>query len=500
MTGVTQGWLVAKREMRERARSRGFRISSVLMILVAVVMVVLPGQLDTSDTTRSVGITGATPQVIEQALSSTSDLGGSAIRLHRFDSLAAGEEALRDERIDVLVVDARRLEWRGTADAELQALVTGSIQVATVRDRAAAAGVDPDTVAQLLAPVPVDSVEIGAAPGRNTDDDAAATLMTVGLLAAIVIYGNLVLTGVVEEKSSRVVEVLLARLPAKALLGGKVVGIGLLGFGQLAVTAVAALLASMTISSVHLPAVTGGVLAWVLVWFVLGYALYAMIYGALGSLASRTEDAQAVAGPVGYVLVAGYWVSFIAIGADPDGLWARVLSLFPATAPLAMPGRIALGAAAWWESPLAVLLTVAAIAGLMSFAGRVYQNAVLRTGAVVRLRDAWQSTQADDPRQPHTRPLEIVTGTLASPHKSSTWIAVLAVAGVLTAALILTLTHDVILSVAALLITFALARRLLQRRRAPADSGDPAPPISVPRRTTVQDGRPEASSPTRSST
>ena len=275
---------------------------------------------------RSVGITGATPQVIEQTLASTGDSGGTTIQLHRFDSLAAGEEALRDEKIDVLVVEARRLEWRGAADAELQALVTGAIQVATVRDRAAAAGVDPDTVAQLLAPVPVDSVEIGAAPGRNTDDDAAATLMTVALLAAIVIYGNLVLTGVVEEKSSRVVEVLLARLPAKALLGGKVVGIGLLGFGQLAVTAVAALLASMTISSVDLPAVTGGVLAWVLVWFVLGYALYAMIYGALGSLASRTEDAQAVAGPVGYVLVAGYWVSFIAIGADPDGLWARALS------------------------------------------------------------------------------------------------------------------------------------------------------------------------------
>ncbi len=304
MTAVTQGWLVAKREMRERARSRGFRISSALMLLLAVVMVVLPGLLDTSDT-KSVGISGATPRVIEQTLSSSGDSGGTSVQLHRFDSLASGEEALRDEKIDVLVVEARRLEWRGRADAELQALVTGAIQVGTVRDRAAAAGVDPDTVAELLSPVPVESVEIGAAPGRSRDDDAAATLMTGALLAAIVIYGNLVLTGVVEEKSSRVVEVLLARLPARALLGGKVVGIGLLGFGQLAVTAVAALVASMTMSSVDLPAVTGGVLAWVLVWFVLGYALYAMIYGALGSLASRTEDAQAVAGPVGYVLVVG---------------------------------------------------------------------------------------------------------------------------------------------------------------------------------------------------
>ena len=459
MTVVTQGWLVAKREMRERARSRGFRISSALMLLLAVVMVVLPGLLDTSDT-RSVGITGVTPHGIEQTLSSTGDSGGTSVELHRFDSLASGEEALRDEKIDVLVVAARRLEWRGRVDAELQALVTGAIQVATVRDRAAAAGVDPDTVARMLSPVPVQSVQIGAAPGRSRDDDTAATLMTGALLAAIVIYGNLVLTGVVEEKSSRVVEVLLARLPAKALLGGKVVGIGLLGFGQLAATAVVALVASMTIGSVDLPAVTGGVLAWVLVWFVLGYALYAMIYGALGSLASRTEDAQAVAGPVGYVLIAGYWASFIAIGADPDGPWARGLSLFPATAPLAMPGRIALGAAAWWESPLAVLLTLAAIAGLISFAGRVYQNAVLRTGAVVRLRDAWQSTPADKPQGARTPPLEKVTEMLASPHKSTILLAVLAAAGVLTAALVFMLTQDVILSVAVLLVTVAIARRV----------------------------------------
>lgn len=106
-------------------------------------------------------------------------------------------------------------------------------------------------------------------------------------------------------------------------------------------------------------------------------------------MASRSEDAQAVAGPVGYVLVAGYWASFMALSADADGPWARVLSLFPVTAPLAMPGRIALGATQWWEPSVAVLLTLAATAGLVFFAGRVYSNAVLHTGAVLRVRDAW---------------------------------------------------------------------------------------------------------------
>jgi ABC-2 type transport system permease protein len=105
-----------------------------------------------------------------------------------------------------------------------------------------------------------------------------------------------VLTGVVEEKSSRVVEVLLARMPARNLLAGKVAGIGLLGLAQLVVTAVAALVATMVVDSVDVPAVSGGVLAWVVAWFVLGYALFAMAFGALGSLASRARTRRASPG------------------------------------------------------------------------------------------------------------------------------------------------------------------------------------------------------------
>jgi ABC-2 type transport system permease protein len=462
MTAMNQGWLVARREIRERARSRGFRISTLLMLVVVVAMVVLPGMLDTSDTTKDVGVTGARSRVFEQTLSSQGDSGGTTIHLRRYDDVATGEQALRDEHVDVLVVDVRRLEWRGKTDARLQGLVIAAIQVATVQQRAAASGLAPGTVAHLLAPVPVESVQIGAAPGRSTDDETATILMTTALLVSIIIYGNLVLTGVVEEKSGRVVEVLLARVPAKALLGGKVVGIGLLGFAQLAITALAALAASMVTDSLDLPAVSGGVLAWVLVWFVLGYALYAMVYGALGSLASRTEDAQAAAGPVGYVLLAGCWASFFAISTDPGGLWARLLSLFPATAPLAMPGRIALGATAWWEPLAAVVLTLAAIVGLVSFAGRVYRNAVLHTGAALRLRDAWHGTRADERRDPATPLIQKVTRMLTSPNRSMVWTILLTTAGVVAAAIIFTLTHDAIWSIVALLLTVAAVRRVLQ--------------------------------------
>ena len=390
MTGLRQVWLVALREMRERSRSRGFQAGLVIMLVAVIAMIALPAMLDTGHGAKDVGLTGAVSGELSTAIREQGDATGTTVRVHRYQDLAAGEEAVRDEEVDVLVVDARRLEWRSEPDEQLQAMVTGAIQLVAVQDRAAAAGIDPDELLALVAPVPVESIEIGLAAGRSPHDGAVAILATAVLLMAIFLYGNLVLTGVVEEKSSRVVEVLLARMPARNLLAGKVAGIGLLGFAQFAVTAVLALVATLVVDPVDIPVVDGGVLGWLVLWFVLGYALYAMAYGALGSLASRSEDAQSAAGPVGYVLVGGYWAAFLTVSEDPEGPWASLLSLFPITAPFAMPGRIALGAVMWWEPLLAVFFTLVAIAGLVVFAGRVYTNAILHSGPQLRLRDAWR--------------------------------------------------------------------------------------------------------------
>ena len=128
----------------------------------------------------------------------------------------------------------------------------------------------------------------------------------------------------------------------------------------------------------------------------LGYALYATVYGALGSLGSRAEDAQAVAGPVISVMVMAYLASFTTIG-QPDSDFARAISYFPLTAPMAMPGRIAMGAAAWWEPVVAAVLTLAAIAGLAQLAGRVYTRAILHSGPAVSLKDVWRDRAASGP-------------------------------------------------------------------------------------------------------
>lgn len=308
MNGVRQAWLVAARELRERGRSRVFLFSVLLMLVGAAGAIVLPALLDTGPEARDVGITGSGPAALAPALQAQAEAVDTTIRVHRYDTVADGEAAVRDGEADVLVVDARQLEWPKRADEQLQALVTGAIQLVTVRERAAAAGISPDELLAVLAAPSVSNVELGQVAGRSPGDENAAFIMTLVLFGAISTFAAMVLTGVVEEKSSRTVEVLLARMPARSLLAGKIVGIGMLGLAQVAALGLVALVAGAVVDSVDIPAVRPVVVAWAVVWFLLGYALYATVYGTLGALATRTEDASSIAGPVTIVLVLSFMV------------------------------------------------------------------------------------------------------------------------------------------------------------------------------------------------
>jgi ABC-2 type transport system permease protein len=389
MIGARQSWLVAAREIRERGRSRAFLASLLLMLLAVAAAIVLPALLDTGRGPKDVGLTGPTPAGLPTAVESQGDAVDTTIRIHHYDTRSEGEAAVRDGDIDVLLVDARQLEWRNRADEQLKAVVIGAIQLVALRDRAEAAGINPDELLTIVEPVSVTDIELGQVEGRSPDDETAAFLMTMVLFFAISTYGAMVLSGVVEEKSSRTVEVLLARMPARSLLAGKIAGIGLLGLAQVTATAIVALVAASFADSFDVPAVRGGVIAWAIVWFVLGYVLYATVFGTLGSLASRTEDASSVTGPISIILVLSFMVSFATLG-SVDTTWARLVSWFPLTAPLAMPNRIALGAATWWDPVLAALLTLATIWGLVVLGGRVYTRAILHTGATLSLGEAWR--------------------------------------------------------------------------------------------------------------
>jgi ABC-2 type transport system permease protein len=471
MNGVRQSWLVARREIRERGRSRGFLLSLVLMLIAVVAAMALPALLDRGPGTEDIGLTGSIPTELPAVLEAHGDAVDTPIRIHRFDTVAAGEDAVRDEEIDVLIVDGDSLEWRLHADEQLQAITTGAIQAAAIRQRAAVAGVDADELLAMVEPVPVTSVELGQVAGRSPDDETAAFIMTLVLFGAISTYGAMVLSGVVEEKSSRTVEVLLARMPARNLLAGKIAGIGLLGLAQIAATAIIAVAIGTMVDSVDIAAVRNTVLAWAVVWFLLGFTLYATVFGTLGSLASRTEDASSVTGPVTIALVLGFMVSFATIG-SADTTWAQLVSWFPLTAPLAMPNRIAMGAASWWDPLVAVVLTLAAIAGLVVLGGRIYDRAILHTGSTLNLGDAWRGTPTPihDPGVSDAAGLEAAGGAAAagSPLTGPLQV-ILAAVSLAIGGVVFAVTGDFIIGVAVGAGFYALAVRGIQAwsRKAP---------------------------------
>ena len=163
-----------------------------------------------------------------------------------------------------------------------------------------------------------------------------------------------------------------------------------LGLAQFTLIAASAAIALQTVRGAQIPRVPASVLAWLVVWFVLGYAFYSVVYAGLGALASRVEDASNAAAPVSVLLLAGYLAAIAAVGA-PESTMTTVLSFLPPTAPFVMPLRLTLVVVPAWQVVASALLTGATVWLLLAAASRVYTGALLRTGARVPLRLAWRA-------------------------------------------------------------------------------------------------------------
>jgi ABC-2 type transport system permease protein len=222
-----------------------------------------------------------------------------------------------------------------------------------------------------------------------------AMLGAAFLLGSLAIYGQWVLAGVVEEKSNRVVELILATVRPRQLLVGKVVGIGLLGLTQFAL--VAGLAAVLLAAGVYdAPPSLGGSAALVIPWFALGFALYAVAYATAGALAAQQQDANSAGQPVTYTLLAAFFVGYAALTADAGSAISQLLTVFPLTAPLVLPARSALVGVPLWEHVLALVLVVASIYALVRLAGRIYAQGLLRAGSRLHVRTAWRLSRPSD--------------------------------------------------------------------------------------------------------
>jgi ABC-2 type transport system permease protein len=276
---------------------------------------------------------------------------------------------------------APRLLVDREAPGSLQAVVQGAVSSLAVSRQLAAAGVPR-----------LDAPQVGVVPlqpdADRTGQRVVAAIIGVSLLYTLLaLLGQFVAQGVVEEKASRVVELLLATMRPWQLLAGKILGLGLLGLAQIVLLAVIGVVAAGVAGLVTVPTALIGTVATVVAWFVLGYALYAAVFAAAASLVSRQEDLPAVTTPTTFLLLAGLFIAIQAVS-DPGGTLARVTSFVPGLSPLVMPVRQAAGGVAAWEVAAAVVLMLAAIALVVRLGGRVYAGALLRTGGRTRIREA----------------------------------------------------------------------------------------------------------------
>jgi ABC-2 type transport system permease protein len=196
---------------------------------------------------------------------------------------------------------------------------------------------------------------------------------------AITLYGSAVATGVAQEKTSRTAEVLLSAVRPQQLLVGKVVGIGLVGLGQLAIAVVAGLLTNAAVHSAKIPGSVWVLMPAFLAFFIAGFALYAFALAAAGALIARPEEVQSATLPLIMPLPIGYVLTFVAVS-SPHATWLRVISWLPPLTPTLMPARIALGAVDWWEYPLVTVIMLASIYGTVRAASAAYAGGLLRGG------------------------------------------------------------------------------------------------------------------------
>jgi len=393
--------LTARRELVERTRrDRSFLISTLVTLAILLAIIFVPKLLGANDPTEfDVGLAGAASQPIGQVLTAQAEAAGIRINLQQPASAADAEAAVRDGKLDLAVVDGRELVAKAEPDEQLSLLVQAASRAARAQQTLQSAGVDQAEIQAALAPPPL--------PVRSLEpvDEDARSKRTIATVAVFLLYGQLigycfaVAMGVVEEKSTRVVEVLLAAVRPVQLLAGKILGVGLVGLIQLAIIGAIGLAVAVASNTITLPPDATGTIGSVLLWFLLGYAFYSSMFAVAGAIVSRQEELQNTATPLNLLMIASFFIAFSSsVSGGGDTTLAKVSSFLPPVAPLIMPLRIAGGNAAPWEIALSLAIMLVSIVAVVLLAARLYEGAILRTGARVKLSDAWRSGR----RQPAT--------------------------------------------------------------------------------------------------
>ncbi|KZE92310.1 MULTISPECIES: ABC transporter permease [unclassified Agromyces] len=346
--------LVAGREIMSRLRSKAFLISTGILMLAVLASVILPSVFASDDEAAPVAVVGAAASVAD---------GVDGLEPVAVTDRAEGEELLRDGEVDAVLVPA----GGDGVGVSVIGLDQPPGQVVS------ALSVSP--AVELLDPAPVDT--------------GLAYLVAFGFgivfFMSAITFGSTIASSVVEEKQTRVVELLLSTVTARSLLTGKIVGNSVMAFGQIVAIAGLALIGLAATGQRVLLGGVGPSIVWFAIFFTVGFVMLAALFAGTASMVSRVEDVGSTTTPVTMLIMIPY---FLVVFFFDDPAVLAVMSYVPFSAPIGMPVRIFLGDAAWWEPILSLGILAATTVAAVLVGERIYRNSLLRMGSRVKLGEA----------------------------------------------------------------------------------------------------------------
>ena len=431
-------WAVIRREFIERVRTRAFIISTLLGPVFFAVLVILPGYMLSRDTgPKDVAVIDATTNDFGQKVTAALEAarrgrGTSASARYILTRVPASgrETEVRDSLVALTGVSRRAGSFTGLLLVSDSSVITGKlsylgnnvgsfadmreleglIRPVVITERLAKLGVDAGQVMRSVQGI--DLVTVKVADGKLTGESGAATFalayaMGIILYMALLLYGSQIMNSIVEEKTSRIVEVLASSLTPFQMMLGKVVGVGSVALLQIGIWSGAAtilttykdqILGAMGAASsgpmpLTLPSMHPDLFLVFLLFFALGFLLFAALYASVGAMSSTTQDAGQLQMPVMMFVIAGFF-SVFALIRDPNGTAAQVLSFVPPLAPFVVPMRYSISPLPWLELGLAIVATILGMLATVWLASRVYRVGILMYGKRATFREVFRWIRA----------------------------------------------------------------------------------------------------------
>lgn len=400
---MSSAWmLVATREIVVRALNKGFLIGLAVTVAMIGGLIGFSAYMDSRTDSFDVAVVTGDEAALTAAESAREEAAtadeGIELTVLRVDDAAAAEAALEDETADAWLssgttgataaADDDATGWSLSGwrepDGGLADLLGTTVRDQVMADRAAGAGT---TIEALTAGSEIETERLDGNPVDPQVVFFAGFVLAFLFFTGAIGSGAMIAGSVIEEKQSRLVEIIATAVPLRQLLAGKIIGSSVIALAQnLLLAGIGLIGLSFTDLSAVLPAMTATMI-WFVVFFTVGFVAVAALYAVAGSLASRTEDLQYTTTPLMMLLMGVYIVTFSA-----DGVLERVLSYVPPASIVSMPVRVLNGDALWWEPIVSLLVLVVVTLGAVLLSERAYRGALMQTGG----RVTWRSALAPD--------------------------------------------------------------------------------------------------------